>query len=182
MPHSNPTISRRAGVGLGCAALVAASLAVPMPAQAQALRAGIAPMASHAVAPQDVRARGGAVRVSRGARPGMRVAARPGVRPVVRPGPGRPGWAGPGVRPPPPGWHAAWGQPYWRNGGWYYRNNTGAWIAAGIAGAAIGAAAVGAANSAPYDDAVAYCMQRFRSYNPATGTYTGYDGMQYACP
>jgi hypothetical protein len=32
------------------------------------------------------------------------------------------------------------------------------------------------------DDAVAYCMSRFRSYNPATGTYTGFDGLQHPCP
>jgi BA14K-like protein len=29
---------------------------------------------------------------------------------------------------------------------------------------------------------VAYCQQRFRSYNPATGTYMGYDGMRHSCP
>jgi len=31
-------------------------------------------------------------------------------------------------------------------------------------------------------DAVGYCMQRFRSYNPATGTYMGYDGRPHPCP
>jgi hypothetical protein len=31
-------------------------------------------------------------------------------------------------------------------------------------------------------DPVAYCMQRFRSYNPATGTYMGYDGRPHPCP
>ncbi|WP_245454266.1 BA14K family protein [Aquabacter cavernae] len=34
----------------------------------------------------------------------------------------------------------------------------------------------------PGGNAVAYCMQRFRSYNPATGTYLGYDGRRHACP
>lgn len=29
---------------------------------------------------------------------------------------------------------------------------------------------------------VGYCEQRFRSYNRATGTYTGYDGAQHPCP
>jgi BA14K-like protein len=28
----------------------------------------------------------------------------------------------------------------------------------------------------------AYCMQRFRSYNPASGTYLGYDGIRHPCP
>ena len=29
---------------------------------------------------------------------------------------------------------------------------------------------------------VEYCMQRFRSYDPASGTYLGYDGMRHPCP
>lgn len=31
-------------------------------------------------------------------------------------------------------------------------------------------------------DAVGYCMQRFRSYDPRTGTYLGYDGFRHPCP
>jgi hypothetical protein len=31
-------------------------------------------------------------------------------------------------------------------------------------------------------DAVAYCMQRFRSYDPRSGTYLGYDGLRHPCP
>jgi hypothetical protein len=31
-------------------------------------------------------------------------------------------------------------------------------------------------------DAVAYCESRFRSYDPASGTYLGYDGMRHPCP
>lgn len=27
----------------------------------------------------------------------------------------------------------------------------------------------------------AYCAQRYRSYDPATGTYLGYDGQRYPC-
>jgi hypothetical protein len=35
-----------------------------------------------------------------------------------------------------------------------------------------------------YDDgdAVAYCRSRFRSYDPASGTYLGYDGLRHPCP
>jgi len=29
---------------------------------------------------------------------------------------------------------------------------------------------------------VAYCMQRFRSYDPRSGTYLGYDGYRHPCP
>lgn len=31
-------------------------------------------------------------------------------------------------------------------------------------------------------DAVAYCTQRFKSYDPASGTYLGYDGKRHPCP
>jgi BA14K-like protein len=31
-------------------------------------------------------------------------------------------------------------------------------------------------------DAVAYCKQRFRSYDQASGTYLGYDGQRHSCP
>jgi hypothetical protein len=34
----------------------------------------------------------------------------------------------------------------------------------------------------PGGDAVAYCMQRFRSYNPSSGTYLGTDGRHHPCP
>ena len=35
---------------------------------------------------------------------------------------------------------------------------------------------------APVGSGVAYCMRRFKSYDPASGTYLGYDGMRHACP
>jgi hypothetical protein len=31
-------------------------------------------------------------------------------------------------------------------------------------------------------DPVAYCTQRYRSYNPQTGTYLGTDGQRHQCP
>jgi hypothetical protein len=31
-------------------------------------------------------------------------------------------------------------------------------------------------------DAIAYCSQRFKSYDPASGTYLGYDGIRHPCP
>ncbi|MGQ3675339.1 BA14K family protein [Xanthobacter sp. TB0139] len=119
---------------------------------------------------------------------------RPGWRPpppaIGRPGRpgGRPsGWGRPGWRPPPGAWGPGrWypGRGWWRPGwGWGYYNNNGAWIALGTAAAlAIGAAA--ASQSAPVADAdaIAYCARKFRSYNPRTGTYTGYDGRQHRCP
>lgn len=31
-------------------------------------------------------------------------------------------------------------------------------------------------------DGASYCAQRYRSYNPATGTYLGFDGLRHSCP
>ena len=28
----------------------------------------------------------------------------------------------------------------------------------------------------------AYCAQRYRSYDPASGTYLGFDGVRHSCP
>lgn len=36
--------------------------------------------------------------------------------------------------------------------------------------------------AAPGGDDVAYCMQTYRSYDPASGTYLGYDGQRHPCP
>jgi BA14K-like protein len=74
---------------------------------------------------------------------------------------------------------------YWHHGhryygyGWAYDDNTGAAIAAGVFGAALGAMAAGAASD---EGGVAYCEQHFRSYNPRTELYLGYDGRYHHCP
>jgi len=34
----------------------------------------------------------------------------------------------------------------------------------------------------PAVDPVAYCIKRFRSYNPATGLYLGFDRQYHRCP
>ncbi|MEP9354243.1 BA14K family protein [Xanthobacter sp. KR7-65] len=157
MPNTNGTIFKRTTIAATTAALIATSFTFAPAASAQGLRAGVAPMASAAQGADEVQ---------------------------YRHGPRRgPGWGRPGVRPGAPRYHARWGRPYWRNGGWYYRNNNnGAWIAAGIAGLALGAAAGAAAANSGGNDAVSYCMQRFQSYDPRSGTYLGYDGLRHPCP
>lgn len=96
------------------------------------------------------------------------------------------------------------------HGGWHHGGGIGAGIAGFAAGALIGGAV--AAGSGPYygygpdygydygpdygydyapgpvvversgGGAEAYCERRFRSYDPASGTYLGYDGLRHPCP
>jgi BA14K-like protein len=84
------------------------------------------------------------------------------------------------------------GRPYYGRPGYYYRRDRGNALAAGAVGLATGAIIGGAlaqqqAQSAPVyvapnQNSVAYCSQRFRSYDPASGTYLGYDGLRHPCP
>ena len=79
----------------------------------------------------------------------------------------------------------------WRGGhrgygyrGGYYRRGTGTGaIIGGLAAGAIigGAIAAGQANAAAQQNA-GYCAQRYRSYDPASGTYLNNDGNRYPCP
>jgi hypothetical protein len=39
-----------------------------------------------------------------------------------------------------------------------------------------------AVEAAPGGDDASYCAQRYRSYDPASGTYLGYDGQRHPCP
>jgi hypothetical protein len=40
----------------------------------------------------------------------------------------------------------------------------------------------GPARGGPPGDAVAYCMRRFKSYDPRSGTYLGLDNARHPCP
>ena len=87
---------------------------------------------------------------------------------------------------------------YRRGWGGGYRGGGYGGVGLGLAaGAIIGGAIVGATQSygyggygpgyvavSPYGagDPVAYCQQRFRSYDPASGTYLGFDGLRHPCP
>jgi BA14K-like protein len=83
------------------------------------------------------------------------------------------------------------------NARWGYHHHGWGW-GAGAAGSAAGAL-LGSTLARPYycgppayayepepgyveGDAEAYCEQRFRSYDPASGTYLGYDGRRHPCP
>ena len=95
----------------------------------------------------------------------------------------------------------------WHGGGGFRHGGGGGFFPGAVAGAIIG----GAIASGPYgyyggpgyyapgyyddqyydapvvvapggDDAVGYCMQTYRSYDPRSGTYLGYDGYRHPCP
>lgn len=89
-------------------------------------------------------------------------------------------------------------QVYWRGRGWGWG---GAFVGGLAAGALIGGAVAGpyyygwpgyyygpnvyaapAYGPPPDDDAVAYCMQRYRSYDPNSGTFLGKDHRRHPCP
>jgi hypothetical protein len=100
---------------------------------------------------------------------------------------------------------------YGGGGGGYYRQHRGGgFIPGAVAGAVVGGAiasqsyaysdtpgyyapgyydngyyddsTVAVAPAPTGDDSVGYCMQTYRSYDPASGTYLGYDGMRHPCP
>jgi hypothetical protein len=103
------------------------------------------------------------------------------------------------------------GPRYGGGGGGYYRGGGGGggFIPGAVAGALVGGAiasqgyygggpgyyapgyydngyddggAVAVAPAPGGDDAVAYCMQTYRSYDPQSGTYLGTDGYRHPCP
>ena len=52
--------------------------------------------------------------------------------------------------------------------------------ALGIGAAIIGGAII--ADQARRRDAIEYCMERYRSYDPESMTYLGFDGLRHPCP
>jgi hypothetical protein len=74
------------------------------------------------------------------------------------------------------GWHRGWRHHGWRRG--YY--GPGAVVGGLAAGAIIGGAIANSEARAANNDA--YCSSRFKSYDPSSGTYLGYDGDRHPCP
>ncbi len=78
---------------------------------------------------------------------------------------------------------------YYRHHRDYRGYNAGAAVAAGIIGLGVGAA-IASQPRYYYDDGPvydrdpdydAYCFSKYRSYDPRTGTYLGYDGYRHPC-
>ena len=161
-----------------------------------------APTASFAQNPPGAKGGGAGVRPGGGGIPG-------GGRPTFNGGGGRPAFNGGGGRPAFSG--GGGGAVHYGGGGGGYRRGGNGFIPGAVAGAIIGGAIAGAPYGygpgyygpgyydddqqyydqgpvvvapapAGDDDSVAYCMQTYRSYDPRSGTYVGYDGYRHPCP
>jgi len=122
---------------------------------------------------------------------------------------GRPAFAGQGQRWANANWNRGnWNRGYWNNGRWRNRYWPGYGVAAGLAAGAIGSSYYYGSDPYYYDnydsyaydtggnyddgqyvavapgggDDAGYCAQRYRSYDPSSGTYLGYDGLRHPCP
>lgn len=78
-----------------------------------------------------------------------------------------------------------WAQDYQRRRGHRDDDDTTALIA-GILGFALGAAIVGSADQANHAQTAdrswdSYCARKYRSYDPRSRTYLGYDGLRHYC-
>jgi hypothetical protein len=69
----------------------------------------------------------------------------------------------------------------YRHRGW---RGPGVGLGLGLATGALigGAIASQGAYAVVPDDADGYCASRFKSYDPSSGTYLGYDGRRHPCP
>ena len=90
-----------------------------------------------------------------------------------------------------------YGGPGYYGGPRYYRRNNSGAVAAGVLGGLAVGAMIGAAAAAPPPpppayygapapvygggDWLAYCASKYRSFDPASGTYLGYDGLRHPC-
>jgi len=70
----------------------------------------------------------------------------------------------------------------YRGGGHWHGGGGGGAVGAVLGGLAVGALIAGAAAaSQEAQERHAYCAQRYRSYDPASGTFLARDGMRYPC-
>jgi hypothetical protein len=68
------------------------------------------------------------------------------------------------------------GPGYYASGPGYYAPGPGYYDDGYVDGGAV------AVEAAPGGDDVGYCSQRYRSYDPRSGTYLGNDGLRHPCP
>ena len=71
-----------------------------------------------------------------------------------------------------------------RGGGWGRGRGSGvgAAVGIGVGAAIIGGAIAASAAEQQRQNAINYCLQRYRSYDPNSQTFLGRDGQRYPCP
>ena len=75
-----------------------------------------------------------------------------------------------------------YGRPYYYGRDYGYGPGIVGGLAAGaLIGSAIAAQQQAAPAYAPTAEWIAYCQTKYRSFDPATGTYLGYDGKRHYC-
>jgi hypothetical protein len=79
--------------------------------------------------------------------------------------------------------HRHWNhRPHWGHRHWHRRHYGWGPAIGGLAAGAIIGGAIASSQAQAQANEVAYCSQRFKSYDPASGTYLGYDGIRHPCP
>jgi hypothetical protein len=82
------------------------------------------------------------------------------------------------------GYHPYYHDYYYDYPGYYHRHyyyDPGAAVAAGIIGGVFGAIAGGVARQSYGGSHVWRCAHTYRSYQPSTDTFMGYDGVRHLC-
>ena len=71
-----------------------------------------------------------------------------------------------------------------RGGSYHDRRRGGGGDGGAVAAGILGGLVLGAiiANQAQQQRSVEYCIRRYRSYDPYSRTYLGYDGRRHSCP
>lgn len=69
-----------------------------------------------------------------------------------------------------------------RGRGWGRGDGVGAAIGIGVGAAIIGGAIAASAAEQQRRDAINYCLQRYRSFDPNSMTFLGKDGYRHPCP
>ncbi len=67
-------------------------------------------------------------------------------------------------------------------GGWGRGSGVGAAVGIGVGAAIIGGAIAASAAEQQRRDAINYCAQRYRSFDPQSMTFLGNDGYRHPCP
>lgn len=67
-------------------------------------------------------------------------------------------------------------------GGWDRGSGVGAAVGIGVGAAIIGGAIAASAAEQQRRDAINYCAQRYRSFDPQSMTFLGKDGYRHPCP